>query len=74
MWVWLIDLLSFCDQMTKNKLNFANTRKQIEAFLPDEMKEPLLKTMDICEKSIEIAKTACDTAYKWVDRKMYQNN
>lgn len=49
--------------MTKNKLNFDNTRKQIEAFLPDEMKVPLLKTMDICEKKIEITKNACDTAY-----------
>lgn len=55
--------------MTKNKLNFANTRKQIEAFLPDEMKGPLLDTMDICEKQIKVDKNACDTAYKWVDKK-----
>lgn len=59
--------------MTKNKLNFANTRKQIEAFLPDEMKGPLLDTMDICEKQIKVDKNACDTAYKWVDKKSIVN-
>lgn len=55
--------------MTKNKLNFDTTRKQIEAFLPEEMKGPILKAMDICEKQVAVASDKCETAYKWVDQK-----
>lgn len=49
--------------MTKNKLNFENAKKQIEIFLPEDMKGPILKAMDICAKA-ELGKNACDTAYK----------
>lgn len=50
--------------MTKNKLNFETTRKQIEAFLPEEMKGPILKAMDVCEKEVQVAGDKCETAYK----------
>lgn len=55
--------------MTKNKLNFETTRKQIEAFLPEEMKGPILKAMDVCEKEVQVAGDKCETAYKWVEWK-----
>lgn len=51
----------FENQMTKNKLNFENAKKQVEIFLPDDMKGPILKAMDICSKKAEVVKNACDT-------------
>lgn len=50
--------------MTKNKPNFENARKQVDIFLPDDMKGPILNAMDICSKKAEVVKNACDTAYK----------
>lgn len=50
--------------MTKNKLNFDNARKQIETLLPEEMKGPILKSMDVCGKKVDVVKDKCETAYK----------
>lgn len=53
--------------MNKNKLNFDIVRQQIEIFLPEDMRKPILATLDICGKKVVVAKNKCDTAYKWVD-------
>lgn len=50
--------------MIDDELNFDTVRRQAEAFLPDEMKEPVIKTLDICSKKVEKMKDKCDTAYK----------
>lgn len=50
--------------MSDDQTNFESVRKQAEAFLPDEMKEPILKALDICSTKVVVEKDKCDTAYK----------
>lgn len=50
--------------MSGDETNFDSVRKQAEAFLPEDMKEPILKALDICKVKVIVEKDKCDTAYK----------
>lgn len=50
--------------MVKKKPNFEFIRKQVDLFLPDDMKAPIFKAIDICSKKIKVLENQCDTAYE----------
>lgn len=51
-------------QMTDDKVNFETVRHQAEMFLPDDLKVPILNSIDICSKKVVPSPDKCDTALK----------
>lgn len=50
--------------MSDDETNFETVRKQAEVFLPDDLKVPILKAIDICSEKVKVMPDKCDTAYK----------
>lgn len=49
--------------MKKNKPDWDGAKKQIEMFLPDNVKAKVIGALDQCKKDTTIGKNACDNAY-----------
>lgn len=50
--------------MSDDQTNFESVKKQAEAFLPEDIKEPIIKSLDICSSKVVVEKDKCDTAAK----------
>lgn len=48
--------------MSGDETNFESVKKQAEAFLPEDMKGPVIKALDICSAKVVVEKDKCDTA------------
>lgn len=51
--------------MKKNKPDFEGAKKQIDVFLPDNVKPKVNAGLDNCKKKLTIGKNGCDNAYKY---------
>lgn len=52
--------------MKKNKILLESTKKQFDALLPNEYKEPWKHALDVCKDSSGGVKNACDAAMNFV--------
>lgn len=48
--------------MKKNKPDFEGAKKQIDVFLPDNVKGKVIAGLDSCKQKMTITKNACDNA------------
>lgn len=48
--------------MKKNKPDFEGAKKQIDVFLPDNVKEKVGNALDACKNKITFVKNGCDNA------------
>lgn len=48
--------------MKKNKPDFEGAKKQIDVFLPDNVKDKVGTALDNCKKKITFVKNGCDNA------------
>lgn len=49
--------------MKKNKPDFEGAKKQIDVFLPDNVKAKVGAALDTCKGKITFVKNGCDNAY-----------
>lgn len=49
--------------MKKNKPDFEGVKKQIDVFLPENVKMKVTTALDNCKEKITVGKNGCDNAY-----------
>lgn len=52
--------------MKKNKPDFDGAKKQIEMFLPEDVKPKVLAALDTCKRDVPIVKNGCDNALRYM--------